>query len=157
DVYQELVRRGVTPDLVTDQTSAHDPLRGYIPRDLTPEGAAELRDRDPDTYIRRARESMVAQVSAMLEMKRRGAHVFDYGNNLRGRALLGGLPAAFEFPGFVPAYIRPLFCEGKGPSRWAALSGDPADIARTDRAVLECIPDDPALRRWIELAAARVR
>jgi urocanate hydratase len=157
DVYQELVRRGVTPDLVTDQTSAHDPLRGYIPRDLSLAGAAELRERDPDLYIRRSRASMAEQVRAMLEMKRRGAHVFDYGNNLRAQAQLGGVENAFDYPGFVPAYIRPLFCQGRGPFRWAALSGDPEDIARTDRAVLECIPDHPSLRRWIELAQSRVQ
>jgi urocanate hydratase len=157
DVYQELSRRGFTPDLVTDQTSAHDPLRGYVPRDLALAAADELRARDPDAYIRRARASMADQVRAMLEMKRRGAHVFDYGNNLRAQAKLGGVANAFDYPGFVPAYIRPLFCVGKGPFRWAALSGDPDDIAKTDRAVLECIPDDPALRRWIELAGRRVK
>src|SRR5262249_16118996 len=157
DVYQELVRRNVTPDLVTDQTSAHDPLRGYIPRDVTLDGAEELRQRDPDGYIKRSRESMAQQVRAMLELKARGAHVFDYGNNIRAQAQLAGVKNAFDFPGFVPAYIRPLFCEGKGPFRWAAMSGDPADIAKTDRAVLECIPDNPALARWINLAGERVR
>jgi urocanate hydratase len=157
DVYQELVRRGITPDLVTDQTSAHDPLRGYIPRDLTPEGAAELRERDHETYIRRARQAMAEQVRAMLTMQERGAHVFDYGNNLRAQAKLGGVENAFDFPGFVPAYVRPLFCLGKGPFRWAALSGDPEDIRKTDRAVLELFPEDAALRRWIEMAQERVR
>jgi urocanate hydratase len=157
DVYQELVRRNFTPDLVTDQTSAHDPLRGYIPRDTTLDGAEELRQRDPDGYIKRSRESMAQQVRAMLDMKARGAHVFDYGNNIRAQAQLAGVKNAFDFPGFVPAYIRPLFCEGKGPFRWAALSGDPADIAKTDRAVLECIPDNPALARWIKLAGERVQ
>src|SRR5262249_45842379 len=117
DVYQELGRRAMTPDVVTDQTSAHDPLRGYVPRDVTLEGAEELRARDPDAYVRRARESMAEQVRAMLEMKARGAHVFDYGNNIRAQAQLAGVKNAFDFPGFVPAYIRPLFCEGKGPFR----------------------------------------
>ncbi|HJZ84830.1 MAG TPA: urocanate hydratase [Polyangia bacterium] len=157
DVYQELVRRNFRPHLVTDQTSAHDPLRGYIPRDLTLDGAAELRARDPEAYVRRARESMAQQVRAMLELQRRGAHVFDYGNNIRAQAKLGGLAEAFGFPGFVPAYIRPLFCLGKGPFRWAALSGDPEDIAKTDRAVVDSISDDPALARWIRLAEERVQ
>jgi urocanate hydratase len=155
DVYRELVRRGITPDLVTDQTSAHDPLVGYIPTDLTLDGAAELRRRDPDEYIRRARAAMAAQVEAMLAMQRAGAHVFDYGNNLRAQAEIAGVKDAFAYPGFVPAYIRPLFCEGKGPFRWAALSGDPADIAVTDAAVLAEV-DDPALRRWIAMAQERI-
>jgi urocanate hydratase len=157
DVYQEIVRRGFLPDLVTDQTSAHDPLHGYVPRDLSPQAAAELRGLDPKEYIARARRAMGEQVTAMIEMKRRGAHVFDYGNNLRAQAEIAGVGDAFDFPGFVPAYIRPLFCTGKGPFRWAALSGDPADIARTDRAVLECFPNDPALRRWIELAGQKIK
>jgi urocanate hydratase len=156
DVYRELVGRGVTPDLVTDQTSAHDPLVGYIPTELTLAAAAELRRRDPDEYVRRARASMAVQVEAMLAMQRAGAHVFDYGNNLRAQAEIAGVKDAFAYPGFVPAYIRPLFCEGKGPFRWAALSGDPADIAATDAAVLEEVPDDPALRRWITMAQERV-
>ncbi|HTM23444.1 MAG TPA: urocanate hydratase [Kofleriaceae bacterium] len=156
DVYTELVRRGVTFDLVTDQTSAHDPVNGYIPQGLTLDQAAELRRRDADEHIRRARASMVVQVRAMLAMKAAGAHVFDYGNNLRGQAELGGLDGAFGYPGFVPAYIRPLFCTGKGPFRWAALSGDPDDIRRTDDAVLEEVPDDPALRAWIAMARERV-
>jgi urocanate hydratase len=155
DVYRELVRRGITPDLVTDQTSAHDPLVGYIPTDLTLDGAADLRRRDPDEYVRRARAAMAAQVEAMIAMKAKGAHVFDYGNNLRAQAEIAGVKDAFSYPGFVPAYIRPLFCEGKGPFRWAALSGDPADIAVTDAAVLEEI-DDPALHRWIAMAQERV-
>jgi urocanate hydratase len=155
DVYRELVRRGVTPDLVTDQTSAHDPLVGYLPTDLSLDAAADLRRRDPDEYIRRARAAMAAQVEAMIAMKARGAHVFDYGNNLRAQAEIAGVKDAFSYPGFVPAYIRPLFCEGKGPFRWAALSGDPADIAVTDAAVLEEI-DDPALHRWIHMAQERV-
>src|SRR5262249_16800296 len=124
DVYRELVRRGITPDLVTDQTSAHDPLVGYIPSDLTLDGAAELRRRAPDEYVARARAAMAAQVEAMLAMQARGAHVFDYGNNLRAQAEIAGVKGAFGYPGFVPAYIRPQFCEGRGPFRWAALSGE---------------------------------
>jgi urocanate hydratase len=156
DVYAELVRRGVTPDLVTDQTSAHDPLVGYIPQGLTLAEATELRGRDPDGYIRRARASMAVQVEAMVAMKRAGAHVFDYGNNLRAQAELGGARDANSYPGFVPAYIRPLFCEGKGPFRWAALSGDPDDIRATDEAVLDEIRDDPMLRRWMTMARERI-
>jgi len=155
-VYRELVRRDVRFDLVTDQTSAHDPLNGYIPSDLSPKAAAELRARDPDAYIRRSRESMAEQVRAMLEMKKRGAHVFDYGNNLRAQAKLAGVEEAFDFPGFVPAYIRPLFCEGMGPFRWVALSGDPADIARTDRAIAELFPHKESLLRWLKLAQERI-
>jgi urocanate hydratase len=156
DVYAELVKRGITPDLVTDQTSAHDPLVGYIPQGLDLAAAAELRARDAVEYVARARASMVVQVSAMLAMQARGAHVFDYGNNLRAQAELGGLEGAFGYPGFVPAYIRPLFCEGKGPFRWAALSGDPDDIRVTDEAVLDEIRDDPGLARWIAMARERV-
>ena len=156
DVYAELVRRGVTPDLVTDQTSAHDPLVGYIPRGLDLVEAAALRESDPVVYVAQARASMAVQVTAMIEMKRRGAHVFDYGNNLRTEAELGGAKEAFSYPGFVPAYIRPLFCEGKGPFRWAALSGDPDDIRITDEVVLDEIRDDPGLARWIAMAQERV-
>jgi urocanate hydratase len=156
DVYAELVRRGVTPDLVTDQTSAHDPLVGYIPQAMTLAEAAELRARDPVDYVRRSRASMAVQVDAMVAMQRAGAHVFDYGNNLRAQAELGGAKHATSYPGFVPAYIRPLFCEGKGPFRWAALSGDPADIKATDDAVLDEIRDDPMLRRWMTLARERI-
>jgi len=156
DVYPELYRRGLRPDLVTDQTSAHDPLNGYVPHGVTLEQAASLRVRDPDEYVRRAHASMGVQVRAMLDFQRAGCHVFDYGNNLRAGAQLAGVEDAFAFPGFVPAYIRPLFCEGSGPFRWVALSGDPADIHRTDRAILELFPDKPALRRWITLAAERV-
>src|SRR5690606_14220314 len=154
----ELVRRGVTPDLVTDQTSAHDPLNGYIPQGLTLAEAAELRAKTPEDYVRRARESMAAQVGAMVAMQRKGAHVFDYGNNIRAQAELGGLAhdVAMSFPGFVPAYIRPLFCEGKGPFRWAVLSGDPEDIRVTDEAVLEEIKDDPMLHRWMKLAREKI-
>jgi urocanate hydratase len=156
DVYAELVRRGVTPDLVTDQTSAHDPLVGYIPQALTLAEAAELRARDPEGYVRRSRASMAVQVEAMVAMQRAGAHVFDYGNNLRAQAELGGAKDANSYPGFVPAYIRPLFCEGKGPFRWAALSGDPDDIRATDEAVLDEIKDDAMLRRWMTMARERI-
>jgi urocanate hydratase len=155
DVYPELVRRNLHFDLVTDQTSAHDPLNGYIPAGLTLAEAAELRARDPEHYIRVARASMVAHCGAMVEMKKRGLHVFDYGNNLRAEAEAGGLKDAFSFPGFVPAYIRPLFCEGQGPFRWVALSGDPADIRRTDRCVMENV-SRPELHRWLKLAGERV-
>jgi urocanate hydratase len=156
-VYPELVRRGIAPDLVTDQTSAHDPLQGYVPADVPLADLAALRARDPEGVVRRSKESMARQVEAMLAMKRMGSHVFDYGNNLRAGAQEAGVADAFAYPGFVPAYIRPLFCEGKGPFRWVALSGDPADIARTDQAVLELFPENRGLRRWLELARARVR
>jgi urocanate hydratase len=158
DVHPALAARGVTPDVVTDQTSAHDPLNGYVPAGLSLEQAAALRVSDAAEYVRRARHSMATQVRAMLEMKARGAVVFDYGNNLRGEAAEGGLERerAFSYPGFVPEYIRPLFCLGKGPFRWAALSGDPADIAATDRAALEEFPDDRRLHRWIPLAQRHV-
>jgi len=156
ELYPELLRRGVKVDLVTDQTSAHDPLNGYIPRGLTLEGAAELRQRDPQGYVRRSRESMAEQVRAMLGFQRAGSHVFDYGNNIRAQAQLAGVQDAFDFPGFVPAYIRPLFCEGQGPFRWVALSGDPEDIKRTDRAVMELFPEKTSLRRWLTLAQERV-
>ncbi|MBN1774358.1 MAG: urocanate hydratase [Deltaproteobacteria bacterium] len=156
DVYPELVRRGRIPDLVTEQTSAHDPLNGYVPRGLSPEAAADLRKDDPQAYVRRARESMAAELTAMLEMQRRGAQAFDYGNNIRAEAVAGGEPRAFEIGGFVPLYIRPLFCQGKGPFRWVALSGDPADIRATDEAVKQAVPHDAALHRWLDLAAERV-
>jgi urocanate hydratase len=156
EVYPELVRRNIVADLVTDQTGAHDPLNGYVPVGLSLDEAAELRAEDAAGYVERAKASMAEAVSAMLWMKGRGAEVFDYGNALRAGAAEGGCDRAFEIPGFVPAYIRPLFCVGKGPFRWAALSGDPADIAVTDAAVLEAIPDNPDLRAWIELARARV-
>ncbi len=142
-------------DIVTDQTSAHDPL-SYVPVDVTPEAMAELARTEPDVLIRRARESMAAHCAAMVGFLDRGAEVFDYGNSLRAEAELGGFDRAFAYPGFLPAYIRPLFCEGKGPFRWVALSGDPKDIAATDRAVLEEFPDDAALARWIGLAGERV-
>jgi urocanate hydratase len=157
DVFSAIARGAFRPDLVTDQTSAHDPLGGYVPQGLDLDAAAALRKSDPEGYVRRARASMAVQVRAMIDMKRRGAHVFDYGNNLREQARIAGVEDAFSFPGFVPAYVRPLFCEGKGPFRWVALSGDPEDIARTDRAVLEEIPKNEALRRWITLAQQRVQ
>jgi len=158
DVYAELVRRGITFDLVTDQTSAHDPLVGYIPQGLTLETAAELRRQDPEGYVRRSRASMAVQVRAMVAMQKAGAHVFDYGNNLRAQAELGGATheEATAYPGFVPAYVRPLFCEGKGPFRWAALSGDPEDIRVTDEAVLDEIKDDAMLHRWMKLAREKI-
>ena len=147
--------RGFEVDIVTDQTPAHDPL-SYVPAGLSPEDAQELRLDDPAAYVSRARESMARHVDAMVQFLDRGAEVFDYGNSLRAEARLGGSTRAFDFPGFVPAYIRPLFCEGKGPFRWVALSGDPADIAETDRAMLDEFSDDPALVRWIEAARERV-
>jgi urocanate hydratase len=156
DVYPELVRRGTLPDLVTEQTAAHDPLHGYVPRGLSLVEAAALRARDPDDYIQRARASMAVEVEAMLAMQARGAEAFDYGNNIRGGAREAGCERAFEIPGFVPAYIRPLFCTGKGPFRWVALSGDAADIDATDRALAEIVPDDADLHRWLALARERV-
>jgi urocanate hydratase len=158
EVHPALATRGARPDVVTDQTSAHDPLAGYVPAGLTLAQAAELRRADPDEHVRRARASMATHVRAILELARAGAIAFDYGNNLRGEAVKGGVPEAeaFSYPGFVPAYVRPLFCRGKGPFRWVALSGDPEDIRRTDRALLELFPDDPVLARWLPLAAARV-
>ena len=156
DLLGELARRGVVPDLLTDQTSAHDLLRGYVPVGLSLEAARELRERDPQEYLRRSGQTVVAHVEAMLALLDRGAVTFDYGNNIRGQALERGLRRAFDFPGFVPAYVRPLFCQGKGPFRWVALSGDPRDIARTDQLVLEAFPQDEALARWIRLAGERV-
>jgi urocanate hydratase len=156
DVFAELARRGVVPDLTTDQTSAHDPLAGYVPQGLDVAAAAALRARDPEEYVRRSTASMAVHCRAMIELGRQGSHVFDYGNNLRGQAKLAGVEDAFSYPGFVPAYIRPLFCRGKGPFRWAALSGDPADIRATDEAVLAEIPDDTPLHRWMRMAQERV-
>ncbi|HEX6695103.1 MAG TPA: urocanate hydratase [Longimicrobiales bacterium] len=156
DVLPELVRRDVIPDVVTDQTSAHDELNGYVPSGLTVDEAAALRASDPDEYVRRSMASMAVHCSAMVDLMRKGAVTFDYGNNLRGQARDAGYADAFAFPGFVPAYIRPLFCEGKGPFRWAALSGDPADIHRTDDLVLELFPHDQHLARWIRLARERI-
>jgi urocanate hydratase len=155
EVFPELVRRGAEIDVVTDQTPAHDPL-SYVPAGLVPDDAAELRLDDADTYVRRARESMARHVEAMVALLDRGAEVFDYGNSLRAEARLGGAARAFDYPGFVPAYIRPLFAEGRGPFRWVALSGDPADIAATDRAIVDEFSDDPALVRWIRAAGERV-
>jgi urocanate hydratase len=156
EVLPELVQRGVVPDVVTDQTSAHDPLMGYIPTGLSLEEAAELRSRDPLAYQERAMASMAAHVQAMLALQRAGSIVFDYGNNLRQRAFDYGVKDAFSYPGFVPAYIRPLFCEGSGPFRWVALSGDPADIYETDRIILDLFPENEHLRRWITMAAERI-
>jgi len=156
DVLPELVRRGVTPDVVTDQTSAHDPLGGYVPNGITLAEAARLRLSAPADYERRSVAAMGQHVAAMRAMQDRGAVAFDYGNNIRAHAVKAGVADAFEIPGFVPAYIRPLFCEGKGPFRWAALSGDPEDIRVTDRAALEMFADDQALCRWIRLAGERV-
>ena len=152
----ELLARGVVPDVVTDQTSAHDPLYGYIPAGMTLEEAAALRASDPDAYVQRSVDSMTQHVQAMLDWQARGAIVFDYGNNLRQRAFDNGLTEAFSYPGFVPAYIRPLFCEGKGPFRWVALSGDPEDIYATDEAILELFPEDEHLARWIRLAQREI-
>ena len=151
-----LVRRGFTPDIVTDQTSAHDPLNGYIPAGFTPEAAAVLRRNAPDDYVAAARASIAAHVRAMLALRQQGAVAFDYGNNIRTEARDAGVADAFAIPGFVPEYIRPLFCEGKGPFRWVALSGDVADLYRTDELVLELFPGDEHLRRWITLARERV-
>ncbi|MEN3027443.1 MAG: urocanate hydratase [Chlorobiota bacterium] len=158
EVYPELVQRGIVPDVVTDQTAAHDPLNGYYPAGYTKAEANELRRRDPERYLQEAYRSIAIHVRAMLEFQRRGAVVFDYGNNIRGVAKeYGGIEDAFAFPGFVPAYIRPLFCEGRGPFRWVALSGDPKDIAVTDQAILELFPDDEVLQRWIPQAQRYVR
>lgn len=155
DIYAELAIRGVIPDVVTDQTSAHEALM-YVPTGLSVIAADELRRSDPDGYRKQAMESMSRHVEAMLEFQRKGAEVFDYGNNIRQQAYNAGVADAFEFPGFVPAYIRPLFCEGKGPFRWVALSGDPEDIYRTDEVVLELFPEDDHLRRWLNIAREKV-
>ena len=157
EIFQELVVRGVTPAVVTDQTSAHDALNGYVPHGLAYDEALRLRQQDPEEYVRRSMASMAEHVEAMLEFQRRGAVVFDYGNNLRGQALKAGVKNAFDYPGFVPAFIRPLFCEGKGPFRWAVLSGDPADLYATDEAILELFPENRALERWIRMAQKRVK
>jgi len=155
DAVPRLLELGFPADIVTDQTSAHDPL-SYVPADLTPDAVEELRRTNPEELIRRARASMAAHCEAMVGFQDAGSEVFDYGNSLRAEAVLGGFDRAFDYPGFLPAYIRPLFCEGKGPFRWVALSGDPADIAVTDRAVLDEFPDDEGLARWIRLARERV-
>ncbi|EJW20263.1 urocanate hydratase [Paenibacillus alvei] len=156
EIFPEFVRRGIKPDFVTDQTSAHDPLNGYIPAGYSLEEAAALRTRDPKHYIELAKASMAVHVQAMLDLQKQGAVVFDYGNNIRQVAFDQGVQDAFAFPGFVPAYIRPLFCEGKGPFRWAALSGDPEDIRKTDELVLKLFPENDHLRRWITMAQERI-
>jgi urocanate hydratase len=156
ELLRALLKRGITPDVLTDQTSAHDPLNGYVPADLPLPHALELRRKKPEEYVRRSLATMVEHVKLMNTLMDRGAVTFDYGNNLRGHAAEGGLKDAFRFPGFVPAYIRPRFCLGKGPFRWVALSGDPEDIRRTDRLVTELFPKDEALARWIRLAGEKV-
>ncbi len=157
EIYPEFVRRKIVPDVVTDQTAAHDELNGYVPAGVSYEEALELRQRDPQRYIEMSFASMVKHVQAMIDLQKMGSVVFDYGNNLRGQAQKGGLKNAFQFPGFVPAYIRPLFCLGKGPFRWAALSGDPNDIYRTDQAIIELFPHDETLIRWIKMAQQKVK
>jgi len=156
DIVPEIVARGILPDVVTDQTSAHDPLNGYLPKGWSLEYAAEMRKKDEAAVVDAAKESMAIHVRAMLELQQRGAAVTDYGNNIRQMAFDKGVKNAFDFPGFVPAYIRPLFCEGIGPFRWVALSGDPEDIYRTDRKVKELIPDDPHLHNWLDMARERI-
>jgi len=156
DVYPELLRRGVVPDLVTDQTSAHDTLSGYVPNGMSLDEAVALRSADPAEYVRRAVASIVVHVEAMVALQKAGANVFDYGNNIRGVAKEAGYADAFAFEGFVPLYLRPLFCRGNGPFRWAALSGDPADIAATDAALLEAFPDNEMVTRWLKMAAEKV-
>jgi len=156
DVLPDLIERGVVPDVLTDQTSAHDPLNGYVPNGMSLEVALRLRENNPEKYTQQSMATMGRHVEAMLELKRRGSVTFDYGNNLRAQAKLAGVENAFTIPGFVPEYIRPLFCEGKGPFRWVALSGDPKDIHRTDELVLDLFPNDASLRRWIELAQKRI-
>ncbi len=157
DVYPELLRRGIIPDVVTDQTSSHDELNGYVPAGISYEEALKLRENDPETYKKMSFESMVKHCDAMVKFQEKGAIVFDYGNNLRGQALAAGLKNAFAFPGFVPAYIRPLFCEGKGPFRWVALSGDPEDIYTTDRELAKLFPENKALLRWLDMAQKKVK
>src|ERR1035438_7534311 len=157
DVIPELAARGIVPDILTDQTSAHDPLVGYIPQGLNVAEAAELRQRDPQEYIRRSMASIGKHVEGMLALQKMGAVTFDYGHNIRTMAHQAGVANAYDFPGFVPAYIRPLFCEGRGPFRWAALSGEPSDIAITDDLVLELFPENRSLRRWIDLARKRIK
>ena len=157
DILPQLVERGITPDILTDQTSAHDELNGYVPNGIPYEEALRLRKDDPKEYIRRSYGAMAAHVRAMLELKKRGARAFDYGNNIRGQAQKAGVTNAFDIPGFVPEYIRPLFCLGKGPFRWAALSGNPKDIHVTDEAVLKLFPKDEALARWIGKAQTQIK
>ena len=151
DVLPEIVKRGIVPDVFTDQTSAHDALNGYVPHGMSLEDALALRRKDPDEYIERAMQSMAVHVEAMLALQKNGAVTFDYGNNIRAQAQKAGVKNAFDIPGFVPEYIRPLFCEGRGPFRWVALSGDPADIARTDKLALELFPKNQTLARWMKL------
>jgi urocanate hydratase len=157
DVIPELAERGVVPDILTDQTSAHDPLNGYVPNGMTLEAALELRKSDPKVYQQRSLDAMAKHVEGMLRLQKMGSVTFDYGNNIRTFAFQRGVKDAYDFPGFVPAYIRPLFCEGRGPFRWAALSGEPSDIAVTDELVLELFPENRSLRRWIELARKRIK
>ncbi len=157
EIHPELVKRGVTPDIITDQTAAHDPLYGYIPAGLSIEESLELRKDDPDEYLRRVSDSVVKQLEAIIEMKKRGAKVFEYGNNIRRLAYDSGLESAFDIPGYVPEYIRPLFCEGNGPFRWVALSGDPEDILKTDRKALELFSENKHLKNWIELAQSKIK
>jgi urocanate hydratase len=157
DVLPEILKRGIIPDIVTDQTSAHDTLNGYVPNGIPYEEALELRKKDPQKYIQMAKRSIVEHVKAMLEFKRRGAIVFDYGNNIRGEAYANGVKDAFEIPGFVHEFIRPLFCEGRGPFRWVALSGDPEDIYATDEAVMKTFPENKSLVRWIQKAQKHVK
>ncbi len=157
DIFPEFVRRNIIPDIVTDQTSAHDELNGYVPAGIPYQEALELRKKDPKKYIALSYQSMKRHCQAMVELQKRGAEVFDYGNNLRGQAQKAGLNDAFAYPGFVPAYIRPLFCQGKGPFRWAALSGEPEDIYRTDELIKELFPKDKALIRWIDMAHKKVK
>ncbi len=157
DVIPELARREIVPDVLTDQTSAHDALNGYVPNGISVEDADILRRENPDEYMRRSMNSMASHVAAMLELKRKGAVTFDYGNNIRAQAKQAGLEDAFDIPGFVPEYIRPLFCQGRGPFRWVALSGNPEDIRKTDDLALELLPDDQVLSRWLKLASERVK
>jgi urocanate hydratase len=156
DIVPQMARRGIVPDVLTDQTSAHDPLNGYVPNGMTLERAIALRRSDPEEYVRRSLAAMAAHVQGMLDLKRKGAVTFDYGNNIRTQAKKGGVEDAYEIPGFVPEYIRPLFCEGKGPFRWAALSGNPEDIRTTDRLALELFPENATLARWMRLAGERI-
>ncbi|HLK48540.1 MAG TPA: urocanate hydratase, partial [Bryobacteraceae bacterium] len=157
DIIPELAERGVVPDILTDQTSAHDPLNGYVPSGMSMEEAFELRQRDPKAYVERSLDTMARHVLGMLKLQKMGSVTFDYGNNIRTFAFEHGVKNAYDFPGFVPAYIRPLFCEGRGPFRWAALSGDPADIHTTDDLVLEMFPQNRILSRWIDLARKRIK
>ena len=157
DILPELLMKNIIPDIVTDQTSAHDELNGYVPHGMSYQQALDLRKNNPDRYIDLSYKSMAIHCNAILEMQRRGAIAFDYGNNLRGQAQKAGVKNAFAYPGFVPEYIRPLFCEGKGPLRWAALSGDPEDIYKTDELVLELFPENKHLKRWITMAREQVK